>query len=435
MIKKTSNALLGTFTTSILILLLNVITGIILARFLRPDGRGALAAALFWPHLIAGIGILSLNEAITYRTCQADSDVNKTVPSGFWLALLLAFVSSLIGYMLLPYLLGKERSELILLSQIYILFFLPFHFIDLTMLSYDLGQLSFKRYNILRFMQPLIYLGGLVFIWLSNDVNVNNVAYVVLLSTFLSAVTRMLLENRNLLKKPAWNEMNKLIKTGWSFHTTNLVIFANSEIDRLIIIALLDNNKVGIYVVALTIASAGLGIISQTFKTVIFPYISKTERINEQRALIAESLRHVMFLLTLYTGLLIVISPWIIPFLFGKEFQQSIVPSIVLLIAFVPKALRNIIIYNLRGLGKVQPGTIAELLNLLVFVMLALPFINHFDLVGAGLALLISNILSLTYLSAYLHRNLSLSPLQWWGLNLTTMKKIINAGQYILGNR
>jgi len=432
MIKKTSNALLGTFTASSLILLLNFFTGIFLARFLQPDGRGALAAVLFWPHLIAGIGILSLNEAATYRTSKSGTDTSKVISSGFWLALCLSFITILIGILLLPYLLGPERKELLSLSQIYILIYLPFNFIYLILFSSDLGQLLFKRYNLIRLIQPMVYIVGLISIWIMDNVTVEKVVYVVLLSTVLSAIIKIMQDNRKIMIKPSWNEVKKLLSTGFSFHTTNLLTFANTEMDRLIIITLLDNTNVGIYAVAITIASVGQGMISHTFRTVLFPYISKSVNDIEQRTLIAESLRCVMLLLVVTTILLISICPWMIPFLFGKVFIHSVTPAIILLVAFVPKALKNVMIYNLRSLGKAQPGTNAEIVALLVFSICALPLINSFELIGAAVALMVSNIISLMYLSVYLYKNLDLSPFQWWGLNATTLRKIIYAGRSIL---
>src|SRR2546427_4815425 len=59
-------AMLGAFATEGALLLVGLLTGPLAARLLLPEGRGALAAVLFWPQLLAGIGLLSLHEAVTY---------------------------------------------------------------------------------------------------------------------------------------------------------------------------------------------------------------------------------------------------------------------------------------------------------------------------------------------------------------------------------
>ena len=57
-----SGAWLGTSATNAAILLFGLATGVLSARLLAPDGRGALAAALFWPQLISALQDTAGNE-------------------------------------------------------------------------------------------------------------------------------------------------------------------------------------------------------------------------------------------------------------------------------------------------------------------------------------------------------------------------------------
>src|SRR5580658_2961423 len=70
MIKSQSSPWVFTFLTNALILAFGTFTGILTARLLHPEGRGALAAVLFWPEILAGVGICGLNEALVYRIGQ-----------------------------------------------------------------------------------------------------------------------------------------------------------------------------------------------------------------------------------------------------------------------------------------------------------------------------------------------------------------------------
>jgi len=70
MIKSQSSPWVFTFLTNALILAFGTFTGILTARLLHPEGRGALAAVLFWPEILAGVGICGLNEALVYRMGQ-----------------------------------------------------------------------------------------------------------------------------------------------------------------------------------------------------------------------------------------------------------------------------------------------------------------------------------------------------------------------------
>ncbi len=62
--RETAGAWLWTLMANSLILLSGIVSGILAARLLLPAGRGAVAAVLFWPHIIASVAGLSANEAI-----------------------------------------------------------------------------------------------------------------------------------------------------------------------------------------------------------------------------------------------------------------------------------------------------------------------------------------------------------------------------------
>ena len=83
-------AWIGTFGTNIVIVLAGVLTGVLSARFLLPGGRGELAAVLLWPQLIAGLGLMSLKEAITHRASHSAIDHAALTSNGLVVAGLLA---------------------------------------------------------------------------------------------------------------------------------------------------------------------------------------------------------------------------------------------------------------------------------------------------------------------------------------------------------
>jgi enterobacterial common antigen flippase len=68
-----SGAWLGTVVASGAILLSGLATGVLTARLLEPQGRGVLAAVLFWPHLITSLGLLSLPSAMIFRQGRPDA--------------------------------------------------------------------------------------------------------------------------------------------------------------------------------------------------------------------------------------------------------------------------------------------------------------------------------------------------------------------------
>ena len=88
-------ALLGTLLTETALLLGTLVTGSLTARLLLPEGRGALAAILYWPQLLAGIGLLSVHEATTYRVGSRPDTASSTRASSLCILMALAGVRAI----------------------------------------------------------------------------------------------------------------------------------------------------------------------------------------------------------------------------------------------------------------------------------------------------------------------------------------------------
>src|SRR5207245_11091588 len=101
-------AMLGTFATEGFTVLLGILTGSLVARLLLPEGRGALAAVLFWPQLLAGIGFLSLGEAVTYRIGMLPDRESLIRASYFLLTLDMSVMYFVCGYVLVVYTIGTS---------------------------------------------------------------------------------------------------------------------------------------------------------------------------------------------------------------------------------------------------------------------------------------------------------------------------------------
>jgi len=435
--KRISHAWLITFVGNLLFLGLNIANSVVLGRFLQPEGRGALAALLTWPHFIAGIGVLSINESVAYRFSLPGSDIKHIRSAAIWLSLFLAIINCLIAYPLIPYLLGNSRSEFVSMTQFYLIIFIPFNYLTMSLLAQDQGGLNFVRFNILRLIQPLLYLSGVVGLWLSGYLRVTYIAYAALLTTVITAFSRAwLVSDKNIigLSLPVREEIKKIFSMGLKFHLTNLFMIANADADKLIILILSDNASLGLYTVALAVASAGLGTLTQTFTTVIFPYISKMDKSESQSALIARSLRYSVILLICCNLIMAVISPYLVPLLFGKAYGASVFITIVLFVAFIFKGIRKIMIYNLRGMGNTKAGTSSEAIALCVFVLSAGYLYHHFELVGMGIAILISDIAAMIYLTWYFKKTLGLSLRDWCGLDIATIIEISALVQSLLTN-
>src|SRR5215472_12860634 len=91
--------------------LLNVVSGVVIARSLGPAGRGELAAVLLWPALLAYLSGLGGADAITYLASRQPDRARDIGATGFVLALLQGAAVVGAGYVVLPAVLGHYGGQ------------------------------------------------------------------------------------------------------------------------------------------------------------------------------------------------------------------------------------------------------------------------------------------------------------------------------------
>jgi O-antigen/teichoic acid export membrane protein len=421
-------AVIGTAVADAVLVACGVITGSFVARLLEPAGRGALAAALFWPQFLAGIGLLSLNEALTYRIGAQPERAARVTVAAVWLTLALGCVTALGAYLAIPVLLGEARREVWHLARLYLVY-MPLSFVALTLLAVDQGHLRFARFNVFRMSVPILYLGGVIALWLGNAVSVGAVVVVNCAASVAASLMRIGVQPGMIWTWPVWTDVKALLRTGTTFHGVTLVVLFAGQVDQILVLALWDDTVLGIYVVALTVASSGLAIVSGTFQKVLFPYLAQSPTQEARVALLARGVRHTTLLLALASSALAAVMPWLLPLLFGAKFEAAIVPAWALLVAFGLGGVKTFVIQALRGFGEGRAGLIGMAIGLLIFVVVAWPFGSVLGLTGLGVAMAVANVTALAYLFGFVRRRYDVAPRQLWGLTGRTFMELWGSAQ------
>lgn len=424
-----------TFITNGSVLLIGMGSGVLTARLLLPEGRGELATVLFWPVFFQGVGLLGLKEAITRRISSSAAKIQVVAATGTWLAVGYAALTSVIGYFVLPDLLGKNHEDLIAPARWYMLILLPFAFIALSLRSADQGRLNFAWHNTLVVGVPAVYVVALCVLWSTGSFTVENVVWANLVGVVAVATLRMVLAWRWLLRLPCAAEARQLLVTGLRFYLTAMVMLIGTQADRMVLVTFWDNASIGLYSIAATVASTGIGALSNSFQTIVFPHMGRLCDERACREYLSRQLRYAMILLSGLAALIMGLAPWVVPLIFGDGFKDAVYPTIALTLALVPFSLRQILIAALRGLGEARPGTASELIALVAFALLIWPLAGVFGLTGLPLALLAANSLSIAYLFRYMNNRLLLRIADWWGLNLDTAMQLVRIGRHYVTGR
>jgi O-antigen/teichoic acid export membrane protein len=425
-----SGAWLGTLATNGAILLCGLLSGVLSARLLAPEGRGALAAVLFWPHLFTSLASFSLPAATIFRRARPDADPARVAATAAWLALGLAGLGALAGWLALPFLLrGSAAAPL---AQLYLLAFLPFNFLALALLALDQGDLRFLRYNLVRLLPPAVYLAGLLVLWALDAASVAALVWASWLGTALTALVRVYGGRAALRARPTLAEARRLLAFGARLHVAALLAVLLAAADRFIVVTFWDDRSLGLYVVALTLATAGLSLVTGAFNVLLLPRLVRARDAAAQRRIMGETLRCVSLLLSVGTAVLLLLCPWLLPLLFGDAYAGAVGLCLVLLLAYLPLALRQVIVHGLCGTGDWRPRIVAEGLALGTFAALVWPLARPLGLLGIPIALLVADLVALAYLLAFLRRRLQLSAPDCWGLGPATVRHVWCHGRALL---
>lgn len=417
---------IGTFATNGAVVLLGTATGILAARLLLPAGRGVLAVMLFWPQIIMGVGIFGLKEAVTFRMCGAPEGRDRAFAAACWMALGYAALSCIAAWFLLPVLLGQARADIVNITFSYTLFTLPCFFVALVLRSADQGLLNFRAYNLLLLAPPLIYFLGLLAIWAAGAFSAENAVWANMCSVIVVTMVRLIQHRRIWQVKPSWREMKGLMRKGLGFHATIVLGMLSSQVDRLAVISLWDNAAVGMYVVAWTVAASSLSALSSSFQTIVFPSMGRLREQEEKRKYLGKWLRHAMLLLVLACLSLMTATHWLVPLFFGEAYGRAVGVANVLLMAYVPLVLRQVMISALRGVGEARSATMSELVVLLGFIATVPALASQLGIAGVAVALLVSQVVSLAYLERVIRARFELAWSDWWGLNRDTVLELLS---------
>lgn len=404
---------LETLGSSGLIVLIGALTGIVSARLLGPEARGTLAILMLWPALIAGLGLVSLPDAVVYRNGRhglSRGDFTTTViAAGAGLMLL----SISVGWACLPLMLPGERVAWLGAAQLYLAAFLVSHHLGLSILAIDHAEMRMTRYNLLRLLPSMSYLVGLTVLWLGGWLGVRTALWASWLGGFAVMVLLVVARRAELVGRPSLTEGKHLLATGIRFHGATMLALLSFQVDRVAVSTLMDDRAMGLYAVALTIATAAQGIVTASSQIVLLPRLAKADSPTYGLAELAHGLRRITGVLLLGTVGLLLAIPWLLPLLFGAPFRDAVPVALVLAVAYLPLAARQIIVRSLRAFGDGPSGTLAESVALVAFLLAVWPLCRLLGLVGVGLALLAANLAALAWLAHRLHARYGLRPAAW----------------------
>lgn len=425
-------AWLGTVATNAAILVSGMATGVFAARFLGPEDRGLLAALMFWPQTIVGLASLSLSEAVIARRARAEVPLARFATSGLAVSLALALIAIAIGWLALPLLIGPERAQAHAPAFLYLAASAPAAALAGILLALDQAEQRFFRVNLLRLGPSWIYLLGILLLWLRGAIGVEALLWAALAGSVLTVLARLAIRARDLVGVPDMGQMRALLTLGARFHLHALLSLIASQADRIVLLLAFRDAEVGHYVVATTFAQSGLAAVTSAVSFVLFPAMAAEPDHARSLALLVQWLRRTALFLYLAVAASLLLTPWLLPLLFGRLFADAVPIASILLLATIPLTLRQTIVRCLRAFGEARIGVTSELASLVGFAVAAGPLLFLAGTAGIAAATLVGQVAGLVVCARHLAAAHGNATASWLVPGRVAIDDVRNVGRSML---
>jgi O-antigen/teichoic acid export membrane protein len=364
---------------------------------------------MFWPRLLLGIFYFSLNEATAYVIARArplenapdgeDAEIDLTARAGLALNLVASVITTALCLAATPFVLGNDRADNLDRVLQFSALWIPLALIDLYFNAVCQARYKVLQLNILRLCQPAVYAVALLALLLARRLTVESVLVAGIASLGISAALGLYFEG---IRRPTWDppRFMETIRAALRLHGVNVLLYVAAEVDKFVVIRWMSDSDAGIYAVALAVSVLGSSVVVQSFSVLAYPRIAAIQDRASQTEVICEFSQLSLVLLSLVNGAAAVLSPFLIPIVFGAGFAAAVPATVILLAANTLRGMRQVIDRTLRSVLDVVPGMSGESVGLAAFVALAPIGLYYGGLPGVACAMLGSQALALAVTAA-----------------------------------
>lgn len=378
------------FSASLIIQLLSVVTGILLARNLGPSGKGELAAAMVWAGLVTMVFELGLFDGVTFYAGRLDGRERQLFATSLYVSVALALLAALAGYYLLGAVLAHAGTEALAAARLYLLW-IPVNFAKMPALAILQGKSALRAFNLVRLAVIVWSTIGLLALAAGGVFEVRNcvLVYVLANALALGAAWTMLGRAGWLGWTPDRLLVRPLLSYGIKSNVGNLSSLANQRADQLLISAFLAPAELGLYTVAVTLTS-GIMLVGTSVQIVTFPLMAQLRDRDRQARVLGSVLRLTLLASLVLAVGFIVATPLLIELFFGSLFLPAISAAQLLLVAAVVLSFNLVLAGGLRGCGWPLGQGVAEIAAVAVTLASLWAFLPLMGIVGAAAASLLA---------------------------------------------
>lgn len=401
--------LLTTFLSAGMIQFINIVTGILAARLLLPEGRGELTILLLWPVLIADIGLTSLNTSVSFHMAR-NQQAAREIWAGLTVFVTFAF-PVLIGifFLFVPMIYSGQRPEVIELTYLCAAL-IPAYMYALCMMALFQGAQKFGPYNVLRSLVHFGYLGLVLLMIAFRPPSLETFVY-----GYIAAHVLLLGVTLWLCQKEGWISFSKptaMVRTlfayGLRMHVSVVLAIANRRLDQMIISIALAATDLGYFVVAMTVEGP-LFLAATTMELLLFPKIAAQKNEQGRQEVLGRYFRASLILVVPATVVFLVLAPWLIGLVFGRAYLPATDTARILALSGIGFTLKVMLTTYMRASNRMRVVTIGEGIGVVVTVISLAALLPTLGLIGAAIAQVLAFTIPALVMAYLIRRDTGLS--------------------------
>ena len=233
----------------------NLLTGIITARFLGPDGRGFFAVITLWPQFLAMLLVAGTPIAITVQLRGRGRELRHANGAIVTLGLAMTLLGGLLAQIVIPLALHAWPAEIVDLSRA-MAWFLLINVFSTLLRPVFLVTKDYRVFNFFQIASPLVYLLSLGLVISFDRLTAASASLCLLISglpMLVWACVRLWRATGIALDRVGrW--LGRLLSYSWRAYFAEAFGVVSTYADRLVLAALVTPAQLGLYVVALSAA-------------------------------------------------------------------------------------------------------------------------------------------------------------------------------------
>lgn len=353
---------------------LSLISGIITTRGLGPDGRGATAMIQAWTLTLSWASALGFANAMVFYQSKRFAKPSTALATAMSVIPALGVIGIVAGQLLVPVGMGQQSAETKYLAHIF-LCGVPLILATEASWALLMANHRFRLLGAIRTLQPFLYVAGLVICIVLGRLSPATVLAAQALSYLLtSVVSYTSLAGTVGLAKPSLALLRRGLSYGFRLQGVAMGQLVTARLDLMMLPAFVTATAVGFYSVSVNVASMIMSVFG-SLALVVFP-VAATQNDDDAMRTVERGTR-----VTVYGGLLAisaiaVIAPWLIPFVYGREFHGAVLPLWLLLPGVVMWATNSVLGAGLESCGRPGRASLAQVAGLVVTavgMIIALP--------------------------------------------------------------